>query len=355
MTKPIFVPKKIKVGFQARTDTYTKRLAYVIYYDQKGVLRKETSWESWRSKDINPQDFENVPTEGFVLNKKVGGYKSDYNYRQAYTRVYDPRGFEFEITVPNLLYILENANCIKGKGLEGKFVYGWQGTDLVLIPEQSPEYSQHINYSELVAQPFDSANLIPGCVYRTEKNEELVYLGRFRRYATSWREEEAGKSMGLYYFFSSYKNIRTLTLVKSLAGKIIEKMSYPMVEDFTERMDWLEGDSSYSPYDPTKDVYEPATVVDLAQPYYNISLYKSESDGTKIPVTYNSYDRRFSWRSQARPAPSIDRFGYQNNYFYTDSQGFYTHYSDIMSPAKLIEKYNLLVKRKFLKNGKEKR
>lgn len=28
--------------------------------------------------------------------------------------------FEFEITIENLLYILENANPIKGKGLEGE-------------------------------------------------------------------------------------------------------------------------------------------------------------------------------------------------------------------------------------------
>lgn len=41
MKSNIFIPKKIKVGFQERSDTFTKKLAYVIYYDQKGKLRKE--------------------------------------------------------------------------------------------------------------------------------------------------------------------------------------------------------------------------------------------------------------------------------------------------------------------------
>src|SRR5581483_10905297 len=123
----IFLPKRINVGYQKRTDTFTGKLAYVIYFDGKGKLRKETSWNSWRNKAIPNEEFDNVPTEGFVLNKKVGGNKYNWNPRQTYSRIYDPRGFEFEITIPNLLYILENTNCIKGKGIEGKLVYGWEG------------------------------------------------------------------------------------------------------------------------------------------------------------------------------------------------------------------------------------
>ena len=70
MTNNIFIPKTITVGCQKRSDTFTGTLAYVIYTDHKGVLRKKESWENWRSKEIEPQTFENIPTEGFVLNKK---------------------------------------------------------------------------------------------------------------------------------------------------------------------------------------------------------------------------------------------------------------------------------------------
>lgn len=41
MKSNIFVPKKINVGFQNRDDTYTGKLAYVVYYDEKGKLRKK--------------------------------------------------------------------------------------------------------------------------------------------------------------------------------------------------------------------------------------------------------------------------------------------------------------------------
>lgn len=174
----IYLPKTIKVGYQKRDDCYTGRLAYVIYTDDKGVLRKEKSWESWRSKSITPDDYPNEPLEGFVLNRKVGGTQNYYyDYRQTYVRVYDPRGFEFEITIPNLLYILMNCSAVKGKGLEGKFVYGWSGTELLLIPCDAPEYQEMINYTKLQAMKLKKAEMVPGMVYQTKDEKMVTYLG----------------------------------------------------------------------------------------------------------------------------------------------------------------------------------
>ncbi len=33
MNTQLFIPKKIKVGYVERNDTYTKKLGYVIYYE----------------------------------------------------------------------------------------------------------------------------------------------------------------------------------------------------------------------------------------------------------------------------------------------------------------------------------
>ena len=43
MDKQLFIPSRICVGAQKREGTYTGKLAYVIYYDLKGVRRKEKS------------------------------------------------------------------------------------------------------------------------------------------------------------------------------------------------------------------------------------------------------------------------------------------------------------------------
>ena len=172
------IPSKLKVGYNKRTDTYTGKLAYVIYYDEKGKLRKETSWNSWCDKKLGSDEYPNEPTSGFVLNKKVGDYKSDWNHRQAAIRVYDPRGFEFEIGVENLLYILQECTSTKGKGLEGEFVYAFDKSDLVLLPVSSQEFISCRAFSDGLLKKVSKADMKEGCVYITKKQEEVIYLGK---------------------------------------------------------------------------------------------------------------------------------------------------------------------------------
>lgn len=179
MDKKLFIPEKLKVGFQTRTDTYTKKLGYVIYFDEKGTLRKEKSWESWRSKDIVPLEIENTPIEGFVLNKNGGGNGRGWDSRQAFVRVWDPRDFEFEISVDNLLFILRLCDCSKGKGLEGQFVYSWDGTDLVLLPVSSEDYIGSCIFTDYKTKNIGLRELKIGTTYKTKNLNKLIYLGKF--------------------------------------------------------------------------------------------------------------------------------------------------------------------------------
>ena len=66
MRNSIFIPKTINVGYQDRLGTYTGKLAYVIYYDEKGKLRKETSWNGWRDKNIPNNEYDNIPQVGIT-------------------------------------------------------------------------------------------------------------------------------------------------------------------------------------------------------------------------------------------------------------------------------------------------
>lgn len=177
----MFIPQKIKVGYQNRTGTYTGKLAYVIYFDDKGILRKEKSWQSWRDHNINDQEFENEAIPGFVLNKGVGGARALYgwNPRNEYIRVYDPRDFEFEISVANLLFILQETSSIKGKGLEGEFVYAWDGTELVLLPVASAEYNACKVYTNRQSIKLTSKDIKEGFSYVMKSGENVIYLGRY--------------------------------------------------------------------------------------------------------------------------------------------------------------------------------
>lgn len=228
-TNQLFIPNKIKVGFQNREGTYTGKLAYVIYFDKSGKLRKEKSWNSWIDEKIDTIELDNVPTEGFVLNKGVGGQRQSYgwNARNEYIRVYDPRDFEFEISVANLLFILRECDCSRGKGLEGKFIYSWDGTELVLLPINSLEYKNSLEFTELKDKKVRAKDLIEGATYITKKQKELTYIGRFDYYFIVYpncynfnKKYENGVNHKKYIFWDGNKfvpldGLQTIAVLKS--------------------------------------------------------------------------------------------------------------------------------------------
>lgn len=190
----MYIPKTLKVGYQNRQGTYTGKLAYVIYFDEKGKLRKEKSWEQWRDKKIAPQEIPNDPIEGFVLNRDVGGVHSGYHSwdtRIEKVRVYDPRDFEFEISIPNLLFILQETSAIKGKGLEGEFVYAWSGTELVLLPVESEIYKACNVHTERQAVKMKKEDVKEGYSYIMKDGEPVMYLGRhpYNDKNRNWRSD----------------------------------------------------------------------------------------------------------------------------------------------------------------------
>ncbi len=183
----MLIPSRLRVGYQKRRGTFTGKLAYIIYYDAKGKIRKEPSFQKWRDNSIPVDEIENVPTEGFVLNKSIQRVAEYFGSGRNMIRIYDPRGHEFEIDTANLLYILMHTDCLK-RGLQGKFVYAYHGKDLVLLPEGSPEYVLCTQYTELQHKKVSTSDLIEGAVYETKQEEQFVYLGRFPYFSETTSE-----------------------------------------------------------------------------------------------------------------------------------------------------------------------
>ena len=298
MKTNIFIPERINVGFQNRSDTYTKKLAYVIYFDHKGVLRKEASWNSWRDQKIDNIIHDNVPTSGFVLNKKAGGYSSGWNHRQTYVRVYDSRDFEFEISITNLLYILENTNSIKGKGLDGEFVYGFDGKDLILIPTSSPDYVEISELNKLRHEKpkFNGKELIIGATYKSNDNIDLIYLGRFYEANGENKESKA------YFFYNMSGKYSKIQHYKSLTNNILDIVDDKCADNYSSLMDELTKSSYYSERDPSKDKYVYYTLDEFkngfSSAYYRESFYTDEGEKLFISKSrrhgwYNNYNDRY--------------------------------------------------------------
>ena len=193
------IPKTLEVGFRGGYDTFTGKLAYVTYL-KNGKIAKEVSWTGWRDKKIDPLEVENEPTTGFIINKKVGGEKSGWNFRRPYCRIYDPRGFEFEITFDNLIYILQEHEYSPSRGLQGKYVYAWDKTDLVLLPTDSEDYTASKELQEKAkAEGIGAKDLVPGIAYKTKNYEIAYYLGKF-----DWKLKEHGSDCKEHIRFSKY-------------------------------------------------------------------------------------------------------------------------------------------------------
>jgi hypothetical protein len=140
------------------------------------IIRK-----GWKNDKIPVRDIPNTPTEGFVLNKKVGGVRESrgWDARIEKIRVYDPRDFEFEISLPNLLFILRECNCSKGKGLEGKFVYAWSGTELILLPAECEDYKNSQNFTKLQTKTPKAKEMILGAAYLSKRQVLYTYMGKW--------------------------------------------------------------------------------------------------------------------------------------------------------------------------------
>ena len=245
-TTKLYIPKTIKVGYQNRTDTYTGKLAYVIYTDDKGVLRKEKSWQGWRDHKIKIDDFDNEPTSGFVLNKGVGGARHSWSHwtRNEYVRVYDPRNFEFEISIANMLFILQENSSIKGKGLEGEFVYSWDGTELMLLPVGSVEYDESIKHTERQKIKFDKNDLQEGYSYVMKDGTSTLYLGRhnYNRHSSSGPSPYSAQGFNpsgkrhIFYILNHDKNTDPYIAENGLTG-IAERTSSTPLATYPDEYD----------------------------------------------------------------------------------------------------------------------
>lgn len=377
----IVIPPKINVGFQNRKDTYTGKLAYVIYFDDKGKLHKEPSWNSWRDEKIPNEIYENEPLEGFVLNKKVGGYKSGWDFRQTYARVYDPRGFEFEITVENLLWILESNNCIKGKGLEGEYIYGWSGKDLVLVPTSSPDYVEIKKKNEIrVNNNFiKGKDLIVGATYKNIQDEIYLYMGRYDYYSTTdYYSMERAVNEGYsfhedkfvtddYYRIFSYKNMGKQYFFIKLDSKDLSKTAYygyvdhwkSISKKFVECVDatchlnykeWFEEYVECQPFYSLPD-FSNVKIVDVSYDDFKLRLdkWKEEHKNHGIQIFYLSDNGTLkhiiiNWDSVNNQWKNIihRRSGYwdEDKYYYYENE------------KEIFDTYHICYVIKYLVNGK---
>lgn len=154
--------------------------------------------------------------------------------------MYDPRNFEFEITIENLLYILENTTSTKGKGLEGEFVYGWDGKDLILIPTESPDYKDIMFFSNIINknQYIKAKDVKIGATYLDKDNTQYVYMGRYDRWNYCYKKNN--KIFEYKYQMDNYCDKKNIEPIKKYTSTYF---------GFKEQYIWVPDEEGYMPFE----------------------------------------------------------------------------------------------------------
>ncbi len=286
----LFIPSKIKVGFQERKDTFTGKLAYVIYFDEKGVLRKETSWKSWIDPKIETIEIENSPRAGYIFNKGQQRY-GHWGSGRSVIRVYDPRDFEFEISVDNLIGLLMHSDVSKRDIVE-ECVYAWAGKELVLLPTNSEEYKQSVEYTKKQSEKISSKDLLKGCSYNQKKaDESLIYVGHFEWFDWGYNRDyskNAHRSLGKKHVF--YNEKHKSFSVPSVSTFSSVNNNQP-VENYAEIVDLF-----FSTINSQKIVeIKVVPFSKKSNDYYNYMYRKVEENCFEMVQTSNNYENDFTY------------------------------------------------------------
>lgn len=283
MKTNLYIPTKIKIGFVNRKDTFTQKLAYLIYYDEKNVLRKQTSWDNWRDHKIPAIEIDNTPLSGFVFNKGVQRFGYHSNSGRAVARVHDPRNFEFEISIENMFGIMMNNDILK-RDIQGEFVYAWSGKDLILLPTSSVEYKESQAFTEKQYKSLTAKDLVKGRTYTRKKTpHEYVYMGYFDWYevdghAVSTHSEHKGKKH-VFYFNNDFHTLGVATLAEALSDDISDK--YPKLLEKFQKSSHARPLDGFIEKEITKTIYNAYN-----QNYY----YKNYGTDEFVAVVINTHD-----------------------------------------------------------------
>jgi hypothetical protein len=174
--KDIKIPETHYVGFQIRSGNKGIPLGFMTPdgSDSTAKSRKATV-DRWSSDSIPSRSIENKPMLGFKLGENVR-HGRGWGKGNVCWRIEDPRGFELEITSPNLAQILGLCTIENGEILE-KCVWGRLKSENILIPVCSDIYQNAVVNTERVKKSVSTKEIKSGYKVLLQNGNEGIYLG----------------------------------------------------------------------------------------------------------------------------------------------------------------------------------
>jgi hypothetical protein len=180
----IKIPTTVYVGFQGRRSQDEVPLGFMTPYEdtKAGQKRRDTvdNWAKgyWGSseKTFNAVTLENKPMIGFKIGRSIrrsGGWNGS---GASYVRVEDPRGFELEITIENLVMCMAD-NHIQDGEIVAECVWGRDGNRNILLPTNSEPYKASLATTEKLSKKLSLRDIKPGDDIQLVTGEIGTFMG----------------------------------------------------------------------------------------------------------------------------------------------------------------------------------
>ena len=187
--KSIKFPDKHYVGFQARPSHDEVPLGFMTPFGtDKAFEKRKGTVDTWsrgggyygrnEAQDKLPaQTYDNKPMVGFKLGRNV---RHGYGWGQGNVkwRIEDPRGFELEITSPNLAQIMGFCTIQEGEILE-ECIWARMGNENILVPVNSDVYMNAIKNTERMAKSASLKDLKIGDSAVFHNGDQGIYYGAY--------------------------------------------------------------------------------------------------------------------------------------------------------------------------------
>lgn len=296
----MYIPESVKVRVRhdkqydnATTEkTNNIPLGFVTYVDEKGLLKKEKSWNGWGDEYIG--EFANKPLEGYKLENMVTRSRDYFGSGRTLYRVIHPDGFSFEISTDNLFEICMEGSVKNGEFI-GKYLLAWEGQTLILLGEESSDYSRYVEVTKLVHQGnIKPSDLVIGQPYQ-DKNGKYIghYYGKYPIVNIDYTHDYLGRDKwgnatypAKYLFTADYKKKQKFIFVQEIQWEWEDESHLHATSHNTITVYPYVGDpknldiSKYSMDDISADIYGEV----LINPYKNLDEAKDE-----ITASVNAY------------------------------------------------------------------
>lgn len=147
---------KAPAAFQKRKDSIDRSAAYSGRRQMNGII------------------IDNKPMIGFRISRSLR--RLGWDNRNTYIRIEDPRGFEIDISVANMIMLTDN-NLLENGEILRECVWGRDGNTNILLPVNSTPYMQAVTNTARVKSSVNSRTVCAGDHVILKNGREGRYMG----------------------------------------------------------------------------------------------------------------------------------------------------------------------------------